>query len=201
MAMLWPSMGVLSSCLYYYTAWSTLKEETESSAGGAGMIDSNLFSTGKMRYCRGERPAVECILCEVVRKSGLVDDLEIYRDAHVLVSANLFPYNPGHLLLAPLAHLTDPRALSPEVDAALSAILRRTLDILDARYSPQGYNIGWNIGDASGASISHLHMHVVPRYHRELGFIDIIGGAKIIVEDPEVTRDSLRAAFAVHPGM
>ncbi len=89
--MLWPSMGVLSSCLYYYTAWSTLKEETESSAGGAGMIDSNLFSTGKMRYCRGERPAVECILCEVVRKSGLVDDLEIYRDAHVLVSANLFP--------------------------------------------------------------------------------------------------------------
>jgi hypothetical protein len=67
-------------------------------------------------------------------------------------------------------------------------------------YSPQGYNIGWNIGDASGASISHLHMHVVPRYHRELGFIDIIGGAKIIVEDPEVTRDSLRAAFAVHPG-
>lgn len=160
------------------------------------MIDRNLFSTGKMRYCRGERPAVDCILCEIIGKSGLVDDLEIYRNDRVLVCANLFPYNPGHLLLAPLEHVTDPRALSPETDAALAAMLRRTLDILDARYSPQGYNIGWNVGDASGASISHLHMHVVPRYHRELGFIDIIGGAKIIVEEPVATRDGLRAAFA-----
>jgi ATP adenylyltransferase len=61
---------------------------------------------------------------------------------------------------------------------------------------PSGYNIGYNVGEASGASIEHLHQHVVPRYSRELGFVDITAGAKIIIEDPEVTLQNLKAAFA-----
>ncbi|HOT76003.1 MAG TPA: histidine triad (HIT) protein, partial [Candidatus Wallbacteria bacterium] len=54
---------------------------------------------------------------------------------------------------------------------------------------------GYNIGACSGASIEHLHMHIVPRYSRELGFIDILGGAKLVVEHPEVTTKKLKEAF------
>lgn len=159
------------------------------------MIDRNLFAVSKMDYCKGDRPDVPCILCEIVQKSGQVTDLEIFRNALVLVCANLFPYNPGHLLVAPLSHIQDPRQLSAEEEAALTAMCNRTLDILDSLYQPQGYNTGFNIGSASGASIEHLHLHIVPRYHRELGFIDVIGGAKIIVEDPLCTQEKLRRAF------
>ncbi|MFW6138916.1 MAG: HIT domain-containing protein, partial [Spirochaetota bacterium] len=71
----------------------------------------------------------------------------------------------------------------------------KTLDILDRLYSPCGYNIGYNIGSFAGASISHVHMHVIPRYENELGFIDIVGGAKILVEDPTKTMQRLKQAF------
>ncbi len=70
------------------------------------------------------------------------------------------------------------------------------LDVLTAEYKPAGFNVGYNVGAAAGASIPHLHLHVVPRYPRELGVIDILSGAKIVIEDPEKTRRRLRAAFA-----
>ena len=153
-----------------------------------------------MEYCKGDRPEVDCILCEIVASSGKVTDLEIYRNDLILVCANLFPYNPGHLLIAPLRHIEDPRQMSRDEERSLIDVRNKTLDILDRLYQPQGYNTGFNIGDASGASIRHIHMHIVPRYHRELGFIDLIGGAKIIVEDPVVTQEKLRTAFRDQAG-
>ena len=75
-------------------------------------------------------------------------------------------------------------------------LLSASMDRLESVYQPLGFNIGFNIGEASGASIEHLHQHVVPRYHRELGFVDITAGAKIIIEDPQVTLNKLKDAFA-----
>lgn len=155
----------------------------------------NLFSVNKLDYCKGERPAVDCIICEIVRQSGQVSDLEVYRDELFLVSVNLFPYNSGHMMLCPLRHVEDPRQLSTAEQAAFYPLLSRCMDIVDRLYQPHGYNLGYNIGHESGASISHLHMHIVPRYKNELGFIDIVGGAKIIVEDPARTMARLREAF------
>ena len=70
------------------------------------------------------------------------------------------------------------------------------MDILDKEYMPQGFNIGFNIGEASGASIAHLHRHIVPRYKNELGFIDIVGGAKIYIEDPKETVKKIKKSFS-----
>ena len=157
----------------------------------------NLFVPDKMDYARGKRrPDVECILCAIVAGDERVERLDVYKSERFSVSLNLYPYTPGHLMVFPKRHIIDVREMTPEEVNELHVVQHRCLDVLDTVYSPAGYNIGYNIGSAAGASIQHLHLHIVPRYARELGFIDIIGGAKIIVEDPNHTRQRLREEFS-----
>jgi ATP adenylyltransferase len=157
---------------------------------------NNLIVPNKMAYVRGDkRPDVECILCAIVEKSTKVTSLEVYRSNLSVVALNLYPYTPGHLMIFPKRHVTDLRKL--EIDEALEIhkIQNLCLDVLDILYTPKGFTIGYNIGEAGGATIDHLHLHIVPRYNREIGFMDIIGGARIIVEDPNVSLSRVREAF------
>jgi ATP adenylyltransferase len=157
----------------------------------------NLFIPGKMAYVRGEKkPDVKCILCAIVEESDQVSRLEVYRSEYFLVTLNLYPYAPGHLMIFPKRHVTDLRMLTKEESAELCKLQGICLDVLDDVYHPHGFNIGYNIGEAGGASIAHLHLHVVPRYRRELGFIDIIGGVKIIIEDPNISLVRVKEGFA-----
>ncbi len=156
----------------------------------------NLFSTHKLRYIKGRRPNVECILCSIIKKEKEVVSLLVYEGMHSFISVNKFPYNSGHILICPKRHLIDYRELSKSEENEIHTLLRESLAILDRLYSPSGYNIGFNIGEFAGASLPHLHMHIIPRYRNELGFIDIIGGAKIVVEDPNQTMKRLREEFS-----
>ncbi len=114
----------------------------------------------------------------------------------VKISVNLYPFNPGHLMVFPTEHKTDIRQLSNAEFHELDHLQRLTLDILDELYQPHGYNVGYNLGSAGGASIDHLHLHIVPRYHNEPGIIDVLSGSRVLVEDPLITRDRVRAAFS-----
>lgn len=156
----------------------------------------HLFVPSKQAYARGERPQVDCILCEIVAERDTVERLEIHRTDHFLVSLNLHPYNPGHLMVFPRRHVLHPAEFTDEEVTHRHRLELRCIAILEELYRARGYNVGYNLGRASGASIEHWHLHIVPRYERELGFMDIIGGAKIMVEDPIRTRDRLREAFA-----
>ena len=159
-------------------------------------MNKNLFVPDKIEYVRGKRrPDVECILCAIVERSNKVTRLEVHRSELFVVSLNLYPYTPGHLMVFPKRHITDPRMLNGEEIQELHRVQGLCLDVLERVYTPHGFNLGYNLGDASGASIAHLHLHVVPRYRRETGFIDIIAGTKIIVEDPNVSLTRVRAAF------
>jgi len=161
------------------------------------MFRKNLFVPGKWNYIRGKKPrVVDCILCGVLNKDSRVENLLVWEDDVSAVSVNLYPYNAGHLLIFPKRHILYPRQLTEEETMRLNSITKKSLDILDELYQPEGYNIGYNIGEASGASIRHLHLHMVPRYPKELGFVDVIGGTKIIIEDPAQTMEKLKKAFA-----
>jgi ATP adenylyltransferase len=131
--------------------------------------DGYFFSFDKLAYVRGSRPG-GCILCLVRDRSPEVEDLSIWRDDLFIVSVNLYPYNPGHLL-----------------------------GLLDRVYAPSGYNIGYNMGRAAGASIGHLHLHIIPRYPHETGIADLIAGRRVLVEDPRRTAETLRRLAAQPP--
>lgn len=155
----------------------------------------NLFVPDKLEYAKGERPPVECILCAVAERNKDVVSLEIARYGGFVVSANLYPYNPGHVLIFPERHIVHPRDLTGAEVAALHDLQIVAMNVLESLYGATAFNSGYNTGPSSGASIEHFHVHVVPRYDRETGFIDIIGGAKIIVEDPLITCKRLKEAL------
>ncbi|MBI3037556.1 HIT domain-containing protein [bacterium] len=138
------------------------------------------------------RPVVECILCSIVQGDTRVESLKIWQNEIISVSANLYPYNAGHLLIFPIRHIRDYRQMSQEENSSFFQVTKACLDALDKLYEPLGFNIGFNINDASGASIDHLHQHIVPRYFKELGFVDIISGTKIIIEDPLITMQKIK---------
>ena len=158
-------------------------------------IKGNLFIPSKVKYVRGETPDVPCILCSVVARDPLVQSLEIFRAGRLCICANLYPYSPGHIMIFPNRHVEDVRSLTRAEAPDLFRLEKTALDVLDEVYRPHGYNIGYNIGEWSGNSIKHLHLHIVPRYRNELGFLDIITESRVIVDDPRENLPRLARLF------
>lgn len=158
-------------------------------------MKKHLFVPSKLDYVKGKRPQVDCILCAVIKHNQRVIDSSIFTTTLMTISLNLYPYNPGHLMVFPNRHIEHFEDLSLEEILEMHQLTVLSMRILQKHYQPQGFNIGYNLGESSGASIKHLHQHVVPRYKNELGFIDILSGSKILVEDPKCTLKKLRNAF------
>lgn len=152
------------------------------------------FNFNKLGYLKGKKPR-GCILCLIRDGSDEVDRLIVYESEHVIVSLNLYPYNPGHLLLIPRRHITDIRQLTGPEKVDMDATTDLCLDILDKVYAPAGYNIGYNLGLVAGGSIEHLHLHIIPRYRNEIGIAELLGGKKVLVQNPLETLELLREAF------
>jgi ATP adenylyltransferase len=156
---------------------------------------SLLFSPDKLGYVQGDRPRVDCIFCASRDLVPGVDHLIVYRGKYFFVTLNLFPYNPGHVMVVPLRHTETFEDFSVEEMSECFRLQSLCIQVLNEMYHPKGYNLGCNIGESSGASISHFHYHVVPRYRSELGFMDVINGTRIIVESPHTTRGRMVAVF------
>ncbi|MEJ5183735.1 MAG: HIT domain-containing protein [Rectinemataceae bacterium] len=152
------------------------------------------FNFNKIAYLRGKRPD-GCILCLIRDGSPDVDRLIVHETARFLVTLNLYPYNPGHLLVFPKRHVLDLRELDRDESLEQDRIVRLCLDVLDRYGKPSAYNIGYNMGLNAGASIDHLHLHIIPRYPREIGIAELIGGARVLVQDPKDTQQALRNLF------
>jgi ATP adenylyltransferase len=159
-------------------------------------IEKHRIVTNKLGYARGARPPVDCILCAVAGNNPKVDNLVVFQEGGYFVTLNLYPYNPGHVMIVPVKHYEDVRELSDAEALEMHRLQVFTLHVLDREYHPGGYNVGYNLGRSSGASIPHLHLQIVPRYQTEVGFFDILSDSRVIVEEPAVTVGRLRKAFA-----
>jgi ATP adenylyltransferase len=156
------------------------------------------FNFEKMSYVKARHPA-GCILCLARDHSPDVMDLSVWHDDLFVASVNLYPYNPGHLLLYPCRHVEDVRELTTDEESRLMALQRWLLGLLDKGWAPHAYNIGFNMGPAAGASIDHLHLHIIPRYPRETGIADLIAGRRVLVEDPRETTRRFKELVAQTP--
>jgi len=155
----------------------------------------NLFCPEKLSYVQGHRPRVDCILCSAYRNEPGVENLIVWQSELFFVTLNLYPYNPGHLMIVPVRHTCTIEDFTEAEILSSFAIQRMAFAVLRQMYNPKGFNLGYNLGHCSGASIDHVHLHVVPRYQRELGFMDVLNGSRIIVEDPIRTRERMAEAF------
>ena len=161
------------------------------------MERQHLIAHNKLDYVQGKRPDVPCILCAVRDQHPEVEQLEVYRTPAFLVSLNLYPYNPGHLMLVPLRHIESPAELSDAEALELHHLQTLSLKVIGSLFPAQGFNIGYNLGQAGGGSIAHLHLHVVPRFRNEQGFMTTIGQTHILVESPAEMLDKFQRAFSI----
>ncbi|MBP8082163.1 MAG: HIT domain-containing protein [Spirochaetes bacterium] len=158
------------------------------------MMDGHFFNFNKLDYVKKKKSG--CILCSLLDKSSDSPDLEIFRSAFSAVSLNLYPYNSGHLMIYPVRHVESICDLSDDEAADIHKLSVKSIRILSNIIEPTGFNVGYNIGENSGASIKHLHLHIVPRYNNELGFAEVLAGKRVCVVDPVSLLDSLREKFA-----
>ncbi len=152
------------------------------------------FNFDKLAYVKGGRPD-GCILCRIRDRDQEAVDLSVYRDELFVVTVNLYPYNPGHIMLFPRRHLEDLREYDEDERRRLDRLVDASLTVLDRTHRPRAYNIGYNMGPAAGASIEHLHLHIIPRYPNETGIADLLAGKRVLVESPLQTAERLREAF------
>ncbi|MCU0849067.1 MAG: HIT domain-containing protein [Spirochaetes bacterium] len=159
------------------------------------MIRDHLFNTEKIKYVKSRKTGSGCILCAIRDRDPDVKSLEVFRSGGLIVTLNLYPFNPGHLMIFPARHIDDISLLDKGEAAGLHELLVKALKILKEEFDASGFNVGYNLGENSGASIAHIHMQIVPRYPNELGFIDIISGSRVYVNDPAAVMDRLKKRF------
>lgn len=148
-----------------------------------------LWAPWRAQYIRDSatsgEPEMGCFLCRYAAAPSSLDreNLVLWRRDHCLVVMNRFPYNNGHLLVAPIAHLGTLGDLEgPDLTQPIETI-REAMGVLDRILRPQGYNVGLNQGRSAGAGLpGHLHWHVVPRWDGDANFMPVISHSRVIIE-------------------
>jgi ATP adenylyltransferase len=169
---------------------------------GAGMPDAwaRLWAPHRLEYLRGEnRPLdtndIACPFCAIPEKSDQ-DGLIVHRGETAYVVMNLYPYNPGHLLVCAFRHVADLTDLSEAERNEISALTSHAMQTIRKVSAPEGFNLGMNQGAISGAGVAaHIHQHVVPRWSGDANFMPIIGKTKVMPQLLHLTRDELAAAW------
>lgn len=149
-----------------------------------------------MPYLRGDEPLPEdCLFC--IRPQEPDPEAHIvHRGELCYVILNRFPYNNGHLMVVPYAHVGTLEDLDTETAGDLLALTQLSLEVLREAYQPEGFNVGANIGAAAGAGIEdHVHLHVVPRWAGDTNYMTTTGKTRVIPEWMEQVYERLRPLF------
>ena len=137
-----------------------------------------------------------CFLCEALRQNEDRKTYILYRGKHSYVIMNLYPYNSGHLLVVPYAHVQDMNGLSTEELTDLLRCTQESVNVLKQNMNPEGFNIGINIGKSAGAGLpEHMHLQIVPRWTGDTSYITVFDEARVMPELLDGTYERLRPYF------
>lgn len=137
----------------------------------------------------------ECIFCSKPKEEDEKAYI-LHRGKYNFVILNIFPYNSGHLMIAPYSHKHTVELLTPEEYTEMFEFLQLSVRIIREAYEPDGFNIGFNIGKVAGAGYDgHIHLHIVPRWNGDTNFMPVIGDVKVISEGIDETYRRLKPLF------
>lgn len=154
-----------------------------------------LWAPWRIDYILNEKPS-DCIFCVSSDQEQDRDRLILFRTGLSLVMLNRYPYNNGHMMVAPFRHTADMNELSIAEMLDLFTILRLCRNVLEKTAAPQGFNIGINLGKAAGAGVDdHIHIHIVPRWNGDTNFMSVIDDVRIMPENLLNTYEKLLPGF------
>jgi len=124
-----------------------------------------------------------CFFCEKLKEEKDEENFILYRGEKVFLLLNIFPYNTGHLMIAPNRHQGELEGLEEEELSELFLLLKMSISAIKKAFNPEGFNVGMNLGRVAGAGIEgHLHIHIVPRWSGDTNFMPIISDTKVVSE-------------------
>ena len=158
---------------------------------------NQLWATWRMAYISGEKKKYDgCIFCDFP-KAGKDEEYKIlYHGKYSYIIMNAFPYSNGHLMVIPYRHTNDFTTLTDEEASEIMSLAKLAVKALKKAYNPDGFNIGWNIGEVAGAGIAqHIHQHIVPRWNGDTNFMPVLGDTRVIPEDMAVGYAKIKKAI------
>lgn len=158
-----------------------------------------LWTPWRMAYIKGDERFDGCVFCDLPALDAENDEssLILARGDAAFVIMNKYPYNSGHLMVAPYSHTADYGQVSEAEHAQIAALTKRCVAALTELYHPEGFNIGLNLGRAGGAGIvDHLHSHIVPRWSGDTNYMTTVAQTKVLPETLEQTYAKLRPLLA-----
>ncbi len=151
-----------------------------------------LFAPWRIEYIRGKKME-ECIFCKLPKENKDEKNLIVYRGKHAFAIMNNYPYNPGHMMIAPYRHVANFEDLKDYEIMEIYEISKLVILAIKNVMEPQGFNIGMNIGHAAGAGIEdHIHLHIVPRWSGDTNFMPVIGDTKVIPQSLKETYKEIK---------
>lgn len=155
----------------------------------------NLWAPWRMDYVRTSKDE-GCIFCDKSGRNNFQEDLVIHRGKHSFILMNLYPYNNGHLMIAPYKHVENTQDLSKACLSEIMFLADYSMKILKENLNAEGFNFGANIGSAAGAGIAeHIHFHLVPRWVGDTNFMPVLAHTKVQVQGLQETWSLLRPLF------
>jgi ATP adenylyltransferase len=144
-----------------------------------------LWSPWRNAYVTKTGEAPGCVLCLALEGAGSAGSLVVHVAPSSFVLMNLYPYNSGHLMVAPRRHVASLAEATLDELSELMALARRLESVMREAYRPEGLNLGMNLGRVAGAGVAdHLHLHIVPRWSGDTNFMTVVGETRVIPEDP-----------------
>jgi ATP adenylyltransferase len=153
-----------------------------------------IWAPWRMQYIGRARDGEEpCVLCEKPKQADDRVNLVLLRGRSNYVMLNLYPYNPGHLMVAPYRHLSHLTELTADEMKEHYHLVSKCTEWLARLMKPDGFNIGMNLGRTAGAGIEgHIHSHIVPRWNGDTNFMPVVGETKVVSEALSATYDKLK---------
>lgn len=178
----------------------------------AAVTHEQIWAPWRLAYIKqaegGEEPKVtdlellpsaepSCFLCQAAVATDDRQRYVVHRGPNAITVLNRYPYNNGHLLVAPRRHLARLDLLTPPEQGELAETLTHMVQLLERVLNPQGFNVGLNLGRAAGAGLpGHLHWHVVPRWSGDTNFMPTLASVRVIPESLEALWEALTAELS-----